>query len=57
MILVVGKRGKDKKTSQRVAKISSKILKDKKQDKPSKSAAGSAMAQAAGKSKTKKKKK
>jgi hypothetical protein len=45
---------KSKKTSPRVAKISAKVLKDKKQDKPSKSAAGSALAQAEGKKKKKK---
>lgn len=32
-------------TSKRVAKISSKLLKDKRQDKASKSAAGSALSQ------------
>jgi len=34
-----------KKTSKRVAKIGSKVLRDKKQDKPSKSAAASALSQ------------
>lgn len=34
-----------KVTSKRVARISSKLLKDKKQDKASKSAAGSALSQ------------